>query len=177
MPRLRTQFLGLDFDPIGPNEAARRIAVRARKLEPFAYVATPNVDHLVRIDRKPEYRPLYEDAWLNLCDSRILEIIAEVSRIHMPAAPGADIVELLFRDYIGRNDPVTVIGGSRKIVDDLRAKFGLVNIRWFDAPLGLKDDPAARARPTFWPRTIRTGTPLHRWKSALTLPCPIRKPR
>lgn len=142
----RTQFLELAFDPIGTEEAALVIAARAHRLEPFAYVATPNVDHIVRLDRKPELRPLYADAWLNLNDSRILEFFAEVSRVFAPAAPGADIVELLFRNHIGRDDTIVVIGGSNAIVQEMRHRHGLRDVRWFDAPYGLKDDPTARAQ-------------------------------
>jgi len=142
----RTQFLGLAFDPIGTEEAALTIAARAHRLEPFAYVATPNVDHIVRLDRKPELRPLYADAWLNLNDSRILEIFAEVSRVFAPAAPGADVVELLFRHHISHDDTIVVIGGSAAIVQEMRQRHGLRDIRWFDAPYGLKNDPAARAQ-------------------------------
>ena len=142
----RTQFLGLAFDPIGAEEAARTISARARRVESFAYVATPNVDHIVRLDRKPELRPFYADAWLNLNDSRILEIFAELSRVFVPAAPGADIVEQLFRNHIGRNDTIVVIGASNAIVQAMRNRHGLHDVRWFDAPYGLKDDPAARAQ-------------------------------
>lgn len=145
-PHARTQFLGLAFDPIRADQAAREIAKRGRKLAPFAYVATPNVDHIVRLDRKPELRTLYADAWLNLCDSRILEVFAELSHMFLPAAPGADIVELLFRDHVHRDDTVVVIGGSSDIVDAMRRRHGLTDVRWFDAPYGLKDDPAARAQ-------------------------------
>lgn len=142
----RIQFLGLAFDPIGADDAAHIIAARARKHEPLAYVATPNVDHLVRLDRKPELRPLYADAWLNLCDSRILEVFAKASRLFLPAAPGADIVEHLFRKYIHRNDTIVVIGGSASIVAAMRSRHDLADVRWLDAPYGLKDDPAARAQ-------------------------------
>lgn len=145
-PSRRIQFLGLGFDPMGPSEAARTIAARARRLEPFAYVATPNVDHVVRVDRKPEQRQYYADAWLNLCDSRIIELFAEFSRIFVPAAPGSDIVETLFRDHIWRRETVVVIGGSAAIVDAMRRRYSLADVRWFDAPYGLKDDPAARAQ-------------------------------
>jgi N-acetylglucosaminyldiphosphoundecaprenol N-acetyl-beta-D-mannosaminyltransferase len=145
MPQ-RTAFLGLDFDPIGSQEAPRAIAARAQRLAPFAYVGTPNVDHLVRLDRRPELRRLYADAWLTLCDSRILELFASLSNVSLPAAPGADIVERLFTDHIAVDDTVLVVGASAAIVRALRERFGLTDLRWFDAPSGLKDDPGARAQ-------------------------------
>jgi exopolysaccharide biosynthesis WecB/TagA/CpsF family protein len=141
----RTAFLGLHFDPIGPEEAARAIASRARRGDAFAYVATPNVDHVVRLDGKPQLRAFYANAWLNLCDSRILEIFAGLSHLNMPAAPGADIVELLFNSHIDHDDAVTIIGGTPQMIDGLRVKFGLTNVRWLDAPHGLKDYATARA--------------------------------
>ena len=140
----RTFFLDMEFDALNADEAAHRVATRARKLGPFAYVATPNVDHMVRVYREPLLMRLYEDAWLNLCDSRILEALANASYLDLPVAPGADIVEQLFRQHIGATDPVVVIGGTRKLVDRLRQQFATLDIRWFDAPAGLRDDPAAR---------------------------------
>lgn len=140
----RTFFLDMAFDALNADEAARRIATRARKLGPFAYVATPNVDHLVRVDREPAFMRLYDDAWLNLCDSRILEAFANASHLDLPAAPGADIVEQLFRQHIGATDPVVVIGGTQKLVDRLRREFATPDIRWLEAPAGLRDDPGAR---------------------------------
>ena len=146
MTRTRIPFLGLAFDPLATEDASAAIAARAVQLQPFAYVATPNVDHMVRLDRKPELRTLYSDAWLNLCDSRILQIFAKLSRLTLPAAPGADIIERLFIQYIKRNDRVVVIGGSAEIVAAMRQQFDLSDLRWFDAPQGLKDDLEARSR-------------------------------
>jgi len=37
-------------------------------MEPFGYVTTPNADHLVRLSRRPELMPLYQDAMLRLLD-------------------------------------------------------------------------------------------------------------
>jgi exopolysaccharide biosynthesis WecB/TagA/CpsF family protein len=141
----RVFFLDMEFDPLNADEAARSIALRARKFGPFAYVATPNVDHMVRVDRQPDLMPLYDDAWLNLCDSRILEAFANASYLDLPAAPGADVVESLFRHHIKPGERVLVVGGSQAMMQQLRKAFGLFDLRWFDAPMGLKDDPAARA--------------------------------
>lgn len=140
----RLSFLGLDFDPLDAPAAARAMADRARRGDRFAYVATPNVDHMVRLDREPDLKPLYTDAWLNLCDSRILEVLARASRLALPNAPGADIVETLFRQHIRADDRVLVIGGSSELADKLRADFGLRDLRWFDAPHGLRTNADAR---------------------------------
>jgi len=142
----KTPFLGLEFDPLTAEQAAQTMARRARQMGPFAYVATPNVDHLVRLHRQPHLETLYGDAWLNLCDSHILELLAEASYIRLPAAPGADIVEILFRDHIRAGDRITVIGGAQRMIDALRTKYSLRAINWFDAPQGLYTDPEARAR-------------------------------
>lgn len=140
----RLSFLGLDFDPLDAPTAAQAMADRAPRGERFAYVATPNVDHMVRLDREPGLKPLYDDAWLNLCDSRILEVFARTSKLALPCAPGADIVELLFRKHIRADDRVLVIGGSSELADKLRTEFGLRDLRWFDAPHGLRTNADAR---------------------------------
>jgi N-acetylglucosaminyldiphosphoundecaprenol N-acetyl-beta-D-mannosaminyltransferase len=140
----RLSFLGLDFDPLDAPAAAQTMADRARRAERFAYVATPNVDHVVRLDREPGLLPLYADAWLNLCDSRILEIFARASTLALPCAPGADIVEILFRKHIRADDRVLVIGGSAELAEKLRSDFGLRDLRRFDAPHGLRANADAR---------------------------------
>lgn len=142
----RKSFLGLDFDAIGPIVAAQRIAMRARQLAPFVYVATANVDRIACVDRNPKLRLLHDAAWLNLCGSRTLEIFAELSRIHMPAAPAADIANALLRDHIHRDDAITIIGGSQLMVDTLRDRFGLTAVNWFDAQFWLEDDATVRAQ-------------------------------
>ena len=142
----RLPFLGLMFDPLNVDEAAAAVAWRARRLAPFAYVTTPNVDHMVRLESEPRLRACYQGAWLNVCDSRILEAFAEASFLNLPAAPGSDVVERLFSQHIQPDERVVVIGGTQAVVDALRARYGLRDLRWFDAPMGLRDDPAARAR-------------------------------
>jgi exopolysaccharide biosynthesis WecB/TagA/CpsF family protein len=138
-------FLGLGFHALTTEDAARAIAARARAASRFAYVVTPNVDHVVRLELRPDLRPLYTRAWLTLNDSRILELFAGLTRLRLPAAPGSDVVEALFAHHIRASEPVTVIGGSPETVRALRQRYGLSAVRWFDAPRGLKDDASARA--------------------------------
>lgn len=150
VPRLTTDFrlpfIGLEFDPLTVDEAVQVILQRARELAPLVYVTTPNVDHMVRLARDPWLKPLYDGAWLNLCDSRIIELLAEASYIDLPAAPGSDIVEQLFRDHIQPDEAIVVIGGTQRMADELRRRFGLSDLRWFDAAQGLYGDPDARAQ-------------------------------
>jgi N-acetylglucosaminyldiphosphoundecaprenol N-acetyl-beta-D-mannosaminyltransferase len=141
----RMPFLGIDFDPLTAEEAARAMANRASLMGPFAYVATPNVDHLVRLEKHPHLRPLYSSAWLTLCDSRVIELFAEASYLTLPAAPGADVVEILFREHIRPDQTILVIGGTAEIATSLRKKFRLNDLRWFDAPPDLADSAEARA--------------------------------
>ncbi len=141
----RMHFLNLPFDPSTVEDAAAAIARRARTLGPFAYVSTPNVDHIVRMDKQPDLAALYHNAWMNLCDSRILEALASASYLDLPVAPGADLVTDLFRKYISASDVVLMIGGTAAMASSLRERFGLKDLRWFDAPHGLRDDAAARA--------------------------------
>jgi UDP-N-acetyl-D-mannosaminuronic acid transferase (WecB/TagA/CpsF family) len=55
------RLLGLDFNARSPAEVLRLIAARPAGA-PFAYVASLNADHLVRLSRKPAFRPYYDPA-------------------------------------------------------------------------------------------------------------------
>ncbi|MCA8902490.1 MAG: WecB/TagA/CpsF family glycosyltransferase [Hyphomonas sp.] len=140
-----TRFLGLDFQPMMAPEAASRIAGMASRNEAFTYVVTPNVDHRIRLEREPQLRPLYEDAGLMVNDSRILEVLAKADGIALPAAPGADIVQLLFEHHIRPDEPVTIIGADAGIETALRQRFGLTRTYRHAPPMGLRHKPEAIA--------------------------------
>src|SRR3954452_18999657 len=70
--RISVRLLGVYFNMLSMDEVLRLIAARPAGA-PFAYVVTPNADHLVRLVRDPAtYRPLYDGAWLCLLDSRVV---------------------------------------------------------------------------------------------------------
>ena len=136
-------FLDVDFSGIDLDQALDRIAVRASLDMPFAYVTTPNVDHIVKLAREPGRRPLYDSAWLTLNDSRVLRSLAARIGFDLPTATGADLAERLLDRVIDRHEPVTIIGGTAKGVAELKRRYGLTDVRWHAPPMGLKNNPAA----------------------------------
>ena len=137
-------FLNSAFDRIDFTTALERIVERDPS-KPFAFVVTPNVDHLVRLRRGGVLAPLYAQAWLTVCDSRVLELIAALSGETINVTPGSDLTEALFEAAIDRDEPVTVIGGDAATIEGLTARYGLTDVRWHAPPMGLAANPDAVA--------------------------------
>ncbi|MEA1943307.1 MAG: WecB/TagA/CpsF family glycosyltransferase [Pseudomonadota bacterium] len=137
-------FLNSAFDRIGLETALRRITERDRE-KPFAFVVTPNVDHLVRLERDTVLATLYAQAWLTVCDSRVLEMIGRMSGQSIDIAPGSDLTEKLFETAIDPDEPLTIIGGTKSVVDAVATRYGLKDVRWHEPPMGLRDNPEAIA--------------------------------
>ena len=139
-------FLGFWFSGLDLEGAIDAVAARASLCLPFAYVATPNVDHAVGLDAEPARRALYDSAWLTLNDSAVLERLAARAGINLPRATGADLAERLFDQVIDRHEPITIIGGDGVAIDALKQRYGLTDVRWHEPPMGLKKNPMAIVR-------------------------------
>lgn len=137
-------FLNSAFDKIGLDTALRRITERD-PASPFAFVVTPNVDHLVRLEHDTVLATLYAQAWLTVCDSRVLELIGRMSGERIDIAPGSDLTARLFDAAIDPAEPLTIIGGNRAVIDAVTARFGLKDVRWHEPPMGLRSNPEAVA--------------------------------
>ena len=109
MTKQTVSFLGLDLQPMPTPSVVAEMVAMAGQGNPFKYVVTPNVDHMIRLEAEPDLRPLYDGAGLLVNDSRILEMLAERDGLAFPASPGADIVAALFEDEIKPDEPVVVI--------------------------------------------------------------------
>jgi exopolysaccharide biosynthesis WecB/TagA/CpsF family protein len=136
-------FLGLQFSGVDLETMTDTIAARASLRLPFAYVATPNVDHVVGLAAEPARRTLYDRAWLLLNDSRVLRQLAKRARVELPVATGADLAERLFDIVIDRHEPVTIIGGDAANIAELKRRYRLTDVRWHQPPMGLKNNPFA----------------------------------
>jgi exopolysaccharide biosynthesis WecB/TagA/CpsF family protein len=140
----RQEFLGLDFDRIDAGTAARRIAALASEPR-FSYVVTPNVDHVVQLDRAgdPALARAYRDAALCLCDSRILARLAHASGIDLPVVTGSDLTHDLLRAALPPMR-VAVVGGDARMHGDLARLFPRFEWTFFEPPMKLRHDAAAR---------------------------------
>lgn len=152
----KVNFIGVDFTALDLEGALDAISARASLDAGFAYVATPNVDHIVGLSREPGRRALYEGAWLTLNDSRILEGLATRAGLYLPSAAGADLAASLFGCVIDPDEPITIIGGDEKSIAELGRRYVLTDIRWHDAPMGLKNDAAAIVRAAAFAAAQRT---------------------
>ena len=142
----RISFMGLDFDPLDTDDLSIELVRYVKTKQALGYVVTPNVDHMVRLDSAPQYRHLYKAATYNVCDSRILEVFARLEGKPLPVAPGADVVDTLFRHHIRPEERIVIIGGSAEIIDTLSSKMGFSNIAWHEPPMGMRHNPDAIRR-------------------------------
>lgn len=133
------KLLGLRFADVDAADAAAAIAARPAGA-PFAYVVTPNADHLVRLAREPTLLPLYGTAWMRLLDSRVVAMVAWALGMRPPrVATGSDVTAAL----LGPGETITVIGLDTAYVPALIDSTGLAGIAHHNPPMGFENDPAA----------------------------------
>ena len=138
-------FLGLRFDLVDQTTAIATVLDLAQRAS-FAYIATPNVDHVVRLHRQRDNRRLwaaYENAVLCLCDSRILKGLAKLSGLRLDLVAGSDLTaELLASHPEVRR--AAVIGGDEALIRDLRTLYPTVTWDWHAPPQGVLRNAAAQ---------------------------------
>jgi exopolysaccharide biosynthesis WecB/TagA/CpsF family protein len=140
------EFLDIRFDTVDEAQAMAMIAARGPNA-PFAYVVTPNVDHVVRLHRhRSDLWPVYRRAWLTLCDSRILAGLARQVGLRLPVVPGSDLTQHMVCHAIAPGDRIAILGGGASIVHELRAAYGFRDIVHYDPPMGFARDSAEVAR-------------------------------
>lgn len=124
-----------------------KMVVERQEDAPFAYVVTPNVDHVVRLQRvRSDLWPVYRSAWATLCDSKILAILARGMGVMLPVIPGSDLTQQIFEQTIRPADKVAIIGGNAELVASVADRYGLQNVHHYDPPMGFIKDPAEVAQ-------------------------------
>jgi len=140
------EFLGLAFDVWTPDRTRDWLASRDGDSR-YAYVVTPNVDHMVRLaNAEEDVQRAYADADLRLCDSRILARLGTFAGVTLSVVPGSDLTAQMFDLVLKPGDRVCLIGGSAHDGEALAARYRHVTIIQHQPPMGLRRDSQARAR-------------------------------
>lgn len=128
-------FLGMIFNPGNLNTVRKRIATLLDE-DRYAYVVTPNVDHVVSYHtaRDDALRTVYDDAALRICDSRILSAMAAVTGKTLTPCPGSDLTVDLLRNELTPGCRIAVIGPSLEDFTALRAKHRSIHLRHVSSP-------------------------------------------
>ncbi len=137
----RRNFLGLDFTEIAVAEAVSWLQRRTRE-SAYAYVVTPNVDHMLNLRRDQALRRIYEEADLCLCDSRILARLASLSGIELHVVPGSELVSLLLKS-IEPGRSICVVGSGSDAATRLSELLPSVKISCHVPPMGLRHNSEA----------------------------------
>jgi exopolysaccharide biosynthesis WecB/TagA/CpsF family protein len=143
------EFLGLRYAQCDEAATLAWTIDRSRG-SAFAYLVTPNVDHVVRLHRAAQspdgahLRQAYDEADLCVCDSRILALLARWSGIELPVVPGSDLTARLLTAPLPAGTVIALIGGDEAQRQWLVAAQPEATILQHLPPMGLRKDTAAQ---------------------------------
>ena len=134
-------FLGLDF-ALAPPARWRDLLLAPAEGEGFTYLVTPNVDHIVQIEKHPDLVQAYDAAGWHLCDSRILEKLARTRGIALQCYPGADLLADVLADPRAPARRIAVLGPDAADFARLVARFPDHQLIHVPAPMMQPGSPA-----------------------------------
>lgn len=110
----------------------------------YAYVVTPNVDHLLRLYDDPGFRGLYRGADYVLLDSRVIALTLRLlRRQRLRVCTGSDLTAALLGQVAAPAERIVLVGGTAEQARAIAARYGLTNLRHHQPPMGFIADPAA----------------------------------
>jgi N-acetylglucosaminyldiphosphoundecaprenol N-acetyl-beta-D-mannosaminyltransferase len=116
------------------------------------WVVTPNLDHLLRTARDPEFRELYSEATLRVVDGQVLVWALALQRTPVPErVAGSDLISSLSEGAARRGRSVFLLGGNpgtaERAAEALKARYPGLRVAGTDCPTrGFDRDPLAMAR-------------------------------
>ena len=143
-----TRFVGVDFSPWS-WDAAIAAVVAAADAPRFTSIVTPNVDHIVRIDRLGESdlgqrtRAAIADADYCFCDSRVLSRLARLRGTILPVVPGSDLTADIFKSHLHPDERIAIAGGDAETVPDLETTYPGLRVLQHIPPMGMIENVAA----------------------------------
>lgn len=141
----KVEILGLDFDNLSKQEFLAQLNK--------GVVFTPNVDHLMKLRRDPDFVTVYQKADFIVCDSQILMYASKFLGKPLKAKlSGADLFPW-FCDYHQHNESVTVflLGGAEGIAQAAQRRINTrtgrdIIVAVYSPPVGFERDPRECAK-------------------------------
>ena len=147
MPTKRQCFLDVDFDVEPVDQLVSRVEAVSPK-DAFQYLVTPNVDHIVRLNRiaseKPEVVGAYRKADFCVCDSKVLAMLARWRGVHLPVLPGSDLAAGLLDRAVSKGDRIAIVGGDETTLPALELRYPDVQFLQHRPPMWLMNNAPAR---------------------------------
>lgn len=136
----KVDILGMDFD----NFSKQELLSKLRK----GVVFTPNVDHLMKLRRDPEFVSVYQKADFKICDSQIVMYASKFLGKPLKAKlSGADLFPW-FCDYHKHNEDIKIflLGGMEGVAREAQRRINdrtgrEIVVDEYSPPYGFEKDP------------------------------------
>ena len=139
-------MLGINIDNVTFEEAVRRICTMAGMKDRSRYIVTPNVDHIIKLQKDEVFRKVYDKADLIVTDGVPLMWIAEsTGQPIREKISGSDLLPRVAEKAAEQGLSVFLFGAEEgiadKAADNLKAKYEKLKIAGtYSPPLGFEND-------------------------------------
>ncbi|MBI5926393.1 MAG: WecB/TagA/CpsF family glycosyltransferase [Aquabacterium sp.] len=149
----KAHLFDIEFDAVDMRGAVDRVyALVNRKQFACDYVVTPNIDHVVKLEKDQAFAAAYKDAAMVVADGKPLVLASWILGRSLPeTVPGSDLVPAVFDGAVERRQVITVfLFGAGPGVADSAAE--LIAERWgthvkvvgtLSPDFGFENDPQA----------------------------------
>lgn len=141
MKAKRINILNIQIDNIGMEEMLRRLKVGG-------VVFTPNVDHLVKLQKDREFYRVYQEADYRVCDSQLIMYASRfLGQPIEEKVSGSDLFPAFYQRYSqDKNVKIFLLGGLEGVAEQARqninAKVGRnMVVGSYSPPFGFENDP------------------------------------
>jgi len=141
MKAKRINILGIQIDNMGMKELLERLKIGG-------VVFTPNVDHLVKLQKDREFYRVYQEADYRVCDSQLIMYASRfLGQPIREKVSGSDLFPAFYRRYSNDKDvKIFLLGGLEGVGEQARhninAKVGRnMVVGNYSPPFGFENDP------------------------------------
>ncbi|KQZ93862.1 glycosyl transferase [Mesorhizobium sp. Root157] len=137
---VRRSFLGVPFDRVDQDKVVEMLRGNPENSK-FRYIVTPNVDHVVRVKGNKPLLAYYDSAWLSVCDSVPISILARMCGLKLPLVTGSDLTSRVVKSVIQPGDSITLVASDHDLVRDMRRAYPDVRFDSIVPPHGVLAQP------------------------------------